>query len=55
MMTHMQDTLRAIMDANQAQDNERFLGYLTDDVEYHYHVGSPAVRGKDGVRRFLAK
>src|SRR5512134_2766109 len=54
-MTQMQDTLRAIMDATQAQDNERFLGFLTDDVEYCFHVGSPALRGKDGVRRFLAK
>jgi limonene-1,2-epoxide hydrolase len=43
------------MEAVQAQDNERFLGHVTDDVEYVFHVGSPGVRGKDGVRRFLAK
>lgn len=54
-MSHMQDTLRSIMEATQAQDNERFLGFLTDDIEYLFHVGSPGVRGKDGVRRFLAK
>ena len=54
-MSLMQDTLRSIMEATQAQDNERFLAFLTDDVEYLFHVGSPGVRGKDGVRRFLAK
>lgn len=54
-MSHMQDTLRSIMAATQAQDNEQFLSFLADDVEYLFHVGSPGVRGKDGVRRFLAK
>lgn len=54
-MSQMQATLRAIMEATRVQDNERFLSFLTDDVEYHFHVGSPSVRGKDGVRRFLAK
>ncbi len=42
------------MEATQAQDNERFLGFLTDDVEYQFHVGSKGVRGKEGVRKFLA-
>ena len=54
-MSHMTETLHGIMDATRAQDNERFLGYLAEDIEYHYHVGSPPVRGLDGVRRFLAK
>lgn len=54
-MSHMTETLHGIMDATRAQDNERFLGYLAEDIEYHYHVGSPPVRGIDGVRRFLAK
>lgn len=54
-MSQMTDTLHGIMDATRAQDNERFLAFLAEDVEYHYHVGSPPVRGIDGVRRFLAK
>ena len=54
-MSLMQDTLRSIMAATQSQDNDGFLAHLTDDVEYVFHVGSPGVRGKDGVRRFLAK
>lgn len=54
-MSRMTDTLHGLMDATRARDDERFLGYLADDIEYHYHVGSPPVRGSDGVRRFLAK
>jgi limonene-1,2-epoxide hydrolase len=54
-MSLMQDTLRSIMTATQAQDNEGFLAHLADDIDYVFHVGSPGVRGKDGVRRFLAK
>lgn len=54
-MAQMIDTLHGLMDATRAQDNERFLGYLAEDIEYHYHVGSPPVRGTAGVRRFLAK
>jgi limonene-1,2-epoxide hydrolase len=36
-------------------DVERFVDFLADDVEYHFHVSTPPVRGKDGVRRFMAK
>jgi limonene-1,2-epoxide hydrolase len=54
-MSAMQDTLRSIMEATSANDDERFLSALADDVEYIFHVGTPGVRGKDGVRRFLAK
>jgi limonene-1,2-epoxide hydrolase len=54
-MSQMKQTLEAIMEATQAQDNERFLGFLTDDVEYQFHVGSPGVRGKEGVRKFLSR
>ena len=48
-MSQMQDTLHAIMEATQAQDNERFLDFLTDDVEYHFHVSSPCVRSEANV------
>mgnify|MGYP001764220455 CR=1 FL=1 len=54
-MSPMQQTLRSIMAATEAQDNEAFLQHLTEDVEYVFHVGSRGVTGKDGVRRFLAK
>ena len=54
-MSEKQDALRSIMAATQSKDDEGFLAALTDDVEYHFHVGGPCVRGKDGVRRFLSK
>ena len=47
-MSQMKQTLQAIMEATQAQDNERFLGFLTDDVEYQFHVGSKG--GRQGGR-----
>jgi limonene-1,2-epoxide hydrolase len=54
-VSYMTDTLRGLMDATRAQDNDRFLGYLAEDIEYYYHVGSPPVLGIEGVRRFLVK
>ena len=49
-----EETLQQIMEATLAPDNERFLGFLTDDVEYQFHVGSQGVHGKDGVRKFMS-
>jgi limonene-1,2-epoxide hydrolase len=54
-MSQLKQTLQAIMDATLAQDDERFLEFLTDDVEYQYHVGSRGVQGKEGVRKFMAR
>lgn len=49
------DTLKAIMRASEAQDTEAFLSHLTDDIEYHYHMSSRPLLGKDWVRRFMVK
>ena len=49
-MTQYNETLKEIMAAALKPDVERFVEFLTDDVEYHFHVSSPPVRGKDGVR-----
>jgi limonene-1,2-epoxide hydrolase len=54
-MSQLKQTLQAIMDATLAQDDERFLEFLTDDVEYQYHVGSRGVQGKEGVRKFMTR
>jgi limonene-1,2-epoxide hydrolase len=43
------------MDATLAQDDERFLDFLTDDVDYQFHVGSRGVHGKEGVRKFMSR
>lgn len=49
------DTIRRLMQATADKDDETFLGFLTDDIVYHYHVGSRPLVGKDWVRRFLDK
>lgn len=54
-MSSKMETVRALMQANAEGDDERFLGFLTDDIEYHYHVGSRPLNGKDWVRKFLDK
>ena len=54
-MSAMTDTLQAIMQANLAKDTEAFLSHLTDDVEYHYHMTSRPLIGKEWVRRFMEK
>jgi limonene-1,2-epoxide hydrolase len=54
-MTQYAETLKAIMAAALKPDVDRFVDFLADDVEYHFHVSTPPVRGKDGVRRFMAK
>ena len=54
-MSEMMDTIHAVMEANADGDNEAFLEFLTDDIEYHYHVGSRPLLGKEWVRKFIHK
>lgn len=49
------DTVRQIMQTTVEKDDEAFLDFLTDDVVYHYHVGSRPLIGKDWVRKFLTR
>ncbi len=41
--------------ANLNHDYERFLSYMTDDIEYCYHVGTRPLIGKEWVQKFLNK
>ncbi|MEJ8567875.1 nuclear transport factor 2 family protein [Elongatibacter sediminis] len=54
-MQSKMDVIRELMKATEAQDDEAFLSFLTDDIEYHYHVGSRPLNGKDWVRKFMSK
>lgn len=49
------DVLKAIREAILVKDTEAFLGHLTDDVEYHYHMTTRPLLGKVWVRKFLDK
>ncbi len=54
-MSAMMDTVDAVMKANIDKDDEAFLDCLTEDIVYHYHVGSRPLIGKEWVRKFLSK
>jgi limonene-1,2-epoxide hydrolase len=49
------DTIESLIGAWKRHDIEAVLALLTDDVVYHFHVGTRPVRGKEWVRRFLSK
>jgi len=49
------EMIEALMQANVDQDDEKFMGFLTDDIEYHSHVGSRPLIGKEWVQKFLTK
>ena len=54
-MSEKVKVIEAIMAATENKDHEAFLSYLTDDIEYHYHVGSRPLLGKPWVEKFLNK
>jgi limonene-1,2-epoxide hydrolase len=43
----------SLMETWKRRDVEGYLAHLTDDVEYHWHVGSKPVRGWEKMRKFL--
>ncbi len=47
--------LEQVIATHRDGDHEGFLALLTDDVEYHYHVTTRPLIGKDWVRKFLAR
>ena len=49
------EAVHAVMEAMRQRDIEGFLDHLTDDIEYHFHVGTRPLLGKAWVRRFLNK
>jgi limonene-1,2-epoxide hydrolase len=54
-MSEKMKIVESLMQANVAKDDIAFLSHLTDDIEYHYHVGSRPLIGKDWVRKFVDK
>ena len=49
------DTFEELRQATMRQDDEAFLGFLTEDIEYHYHMTSRPLIGKEWVKKFLNK
>ncbi len=54
-MSAMMKIIEGVMQANLDNDDDAFLEYLTDDIEYHYHMGSRPLIGKEWVAKFLNK
>ena len=54
-MSELFERFRAAQQAIVMRDDEAFLDLLTDDVEYHYHVGTRPLIGKEWVQKFLIK
>ena len=54
-MTALIDTLRQLMEAAARRDKAGFLGCLTDDIEYKYHINARPLIGKVWVEKFLNK
>jgi limonene-1,2-epoxide hydrolase len=47
------DVMTQLMDAYKRRDVEGFLALVDDDIEYHWHVGTKPLKGKEKMRKFL--
>ena len=54
-MSELFERFKAAREAIITQNDEEFLDCLSDDIEYHYHVGTRPLIGKDWVKKFLTK
>ena len=54
-MSEKMAIVEALREASINRDDEAFLSHLTDDIEYHYHMGSRPLLGKEWVQKFLNK
>ncbi|HLF31714.1 MAG TPA: nuclear transport factor 2 family protein [Xanthomonadales bacterium] len=52
-MQSKMEIVKAVMHASVRGDDKTFLDYLTDDIVYHYHVGSRPLEGKQWIQKFL--
>jgi len=52
-MSRNMQVLEAMMAASKAKDHEAFLDTMTDDLEYHWHMGTRPIRDKATMRKFL--
>lgn len=54
-MTDKMQIINQIRTASLEKDHEEFLKHLSDDIEYHYHMSSRPLIGKEWVQKFLTK
>ena len=49
------DIIRRLQKAVENRDKAAFLSFFAADVEYHFHVGTRPLKGRDWVDRFITK
>jgi len=49
------DVIRRLQQAIAAKDKAGFLDFFAPEVEYHYHVGTRPLMGRDWVEKFITK
>ena len=47
------EIMRELMESWKSRNVDAFLNYITDDFEYHWHVGTKPLQGKEKMRKFL--
>jgi limonene-1,2-epoxide hydrolase len=47
------ETLEALQAANIRRDKPALLELLAPDLEFHFHMGSKPIHGREGMSRFL--
>lgn len=47
------DVMTQMMDSWKRRDADAFLSFMADDIEYHWHVGTKPLKGKEKMRKFL--
>jgi len=52
-MSKYLQTYKELIAAFDSRNFDRFVDFVTDDIEYHSHVGSPPIIGKQAFREFL--
>ena len=52
-MSENMKTLEAMIAASKRKDHDAFLDTLTDDLEYHWRMGTKPIRDKATMRKFL--
>ena len=48
------DVLTSLMEVWKRRDVDAFLSHMTDDIEYHWHMGTRPIQGTEKLRKFLA-
>jgi len=52
-MSNHAETLTRLVAAAKSKDNEAFLAFFSDDVEYAYHTQAKPIRGLATLRKFI--